>query len=109
MSLSVNEPNSQQDANNIRRAFKIAQNAHHKLKQSTSSDLWSPIAKRNRQNLRDNVRRVLLGAPAEYGEMKLEITAWQYSVHNVISRLKKEHRGSKSNQTNYHIKTFLES
>jgi len=110
MSLIVNEPNSQQDANNIRRAFKIAQNAHHKLKQSSGSpDLWSVQAKRARQNLRDNVRRVLLGAPAEYGEMKLEITAWQYSVHNVISKLKKEHRGSKSNQTNYHIKTFLES
>ena len=71
--------------------------------------MWSVQAKRARQNLRDNVRRVLLGAPAEYGEMKLEITAWQYSVHNVISKLKKEHRGSKSNQTNYHIKTFLES
>ena len=88
----------------------VAQNAHHKLKQSSNStDLWSVQAKRARQNLRDNVRRVLLGAPAEYGEMKLEITAWQYSVHNVISKLKKEHRGSKSNQTNYHIKTFLES
>ena len=71
---------------------KVAQNAVHKLKSSSSSgeELWSLSARRARGALRDNVRRVLLGAPGEYGEMKLELLAWQYGVHQVIGRVKKE-------------------
>ena len=92
MSLIVND-SQQQEASNIRRAYKskfltcsmetyllkVAQNAVHKLKNSPPDEtLWSLSARRARQALRDNVRRVLLGAPGEYGEMKLETLAWQY-------------------------------
>jgi len=91
MSLIVND-SQHQEASYIRRAYKIAQNAVHKLKSSSSSgeELWSLSARRARGALRDNVRRVLLGAPGEYGEMKLELLAWQYGVHQVIGRVKKE-------------------
>ena len=67
----------------------VAQNAVHKLK-SPEHDLWSLSSRKARAALRDNVRRVLLSSPQEYGEMKLEVMAWQYGVHQVIARVKKE-------------------
>ena len=69
--------------------FLVAQNAVHKLK-SPEHDLWSLSSRKARAALRDNVRRVLLSSPQEYGEMKLEVMAWQYGVHQVIARVKKE-------------------
>ena len=45
------------------------------------------------------VRRCILASPEEYGPMKLEETAWKYTVHGVIQRLKKDYRGSKSEIT----------
>lgn len=110
MSLILTETSSSsQDLNNIRRAYKVALDAARRIKVATNWDVFSIQQKQLRQKLRDNVRRCLLAAPAEYGPLKLEDTAWKYSVHIVIQKLKRENRGSKSAITQHNVRSFLES
>ena len=95
------------DLNNIRRAYKVALDAARRIKVATNWDVFSIQQKQLRQKLRDNVRRCLLAAPAEYGPLKLEDTAWKYSVHIVIQKFKRENRGSKSAITQHNGNTIL--
>lgn len=39
--------------------------------------------------------------------MKLEETAWKYTVHGVVQRLKRDYRGSKSEATQLNSKLLL--
>lgn len=99
----------------IRRAYKVALDAARRIKDGNNkTDIFTVSQKQMRQKLRDNskpflitdfryheiqVRRCILASPEEYGPMKLEETAWKYTVHGVIQRLKKDYRGSKSEIT----------